>query len=46
MIENDVDVAAADHAYEPPVLFDLGSVYDITFGSASGSSDASGQSFN
>ncbi|SER07793.1 hypothetical protein SAMN04488000_10616 [Lentzea albida] len=46
MIEDDVVGVAADQGYEPPVLFDLGSVYDITFGSASGSSDASGQSFN
>ncbi|MFD4670525.1 hypothetical protein ACFWNN_12365 [Lentzea sp. NPDC058450] len=37
--------AAAEPDYEPPVLFDLGSVYDITFGSSNGGGDASGQGY-
>ncbi|MGI5505719.1 hypothetical protein [Lentzea sp. CA-135723] len=36
---------AADLDYEPPVLSDLGSVYDITFGSSNSAGDASGQGY-
>ncbi|MFD4643393.1 lasso RiPP family leader peptide-containing protein [Lentzea sp. NPDC058436] len=32
--------------YEPPAVFDAGKVVVVTRGSASGSGDASGQSFN
>lgn len=46
MSDDDVCGAETEREYEPPVLFDLGSVYDITFGSSTGSSDASGQSFS
>ncbi|WP_191302726.1 hypothetical protein [Lentzea cavernae] len=46
MSNDDVEGVVAAVEYEPPILFDLGSVVGITFGSSSGAGDASGQSFS
>ena len=35
--------AAADLDYEAPAVFDLGKVFDVTYGSTSGAGDESGQ---
>jgi hypothetical protein len=32
-----------DQDYEPPVVLDLGKVFDVTLGSSRGSSDENGQ---
>lgn len=49
MSHEDIDVdrepVRVAQNYQPPVVFDFGSVFEITRGSGSGSEDSSGQEY-
>lgn len=50
MADNDIDTSREtvreEREYEAPVVFDFGSVFEITHGSGSGQADQNGQEYN